>query len=162
MNWLCFAAGTVLAIGTWLSVIGTLIVPRPVLSRISRATGRVSYYLFGMLCRPLSTYKARDRVLAWQGPFSLFVRLVAWVVLFDLAYALMLLPFVDGDVSRAFDEAGSGLFTLGYAAPSHAGGATMVYIAAFSGLVVVALQIGYLPTLYAAFNRRESEVTLLA
>jgi hypothetical protein len=28
-------------------------------------------------------------------------------------------------------------------------------------LVVVGLQIGYLPTLYAAFNRRETEVTLL-
>ena len=28
-------------------------------------------------------------------------------------------------------------------------------------MVVVALQIGYLPTLYAAFNRRETEVALL-
>jgi hypothetical protein len=28
-------------------------------------------------------------------------------------------------------------------------------------MIVVALQIGYLPTLYAAFNRRETEVTLL-
>ena len=29
-------------------------------------------------------------------------------------------------------------------------------------MVVVALQIGYLPTLYSAFNRRETEVALLA
>ena len=73
----------------------------------------------------------------------------------------MLLPFVHGRWSDAFNEAGSALFTLGYAAPHHAGSTTLVYLAAFSGLVVVALQIGYLPTLYAAFNRREAEVTLL-
>ena len=36
-----------------------------------------------------------------------------------------------------------------------------VFLAAGSGLVIVALQIGYLPTLYNAFNRRETEVTLL-
>jgi hypothetical protein len=36
-----------------------------------------------------------------------------------------------------------------------------VYIAAATGLVVVSLQIAYLPTLYSAFNRRETEVALL-
>jgi hypothetical protein len=161
-DWICFGAGAALAFGTWFSVIGTLIVPRPVFSRISRTTGNLTWRFFGLLCRPLSTYEARDRVLAWQGPFSLFLRLLVWVALFDIAYALMLLPFVDGQVARAFDEAGSGLFTLGYAAPSHAGSSAMVDVAAFSGLVVVALQIGYLPTIYAAFNRREAEVTLLS
>jgi hypothetical protein len=35
------------------------------------------------------------------------------------------------------------------------------FLAAASGLVIVALQIAYLPTLYAAYNRRETEVTLL-
>ena len=34
-------------------------------------------------------------------------------------------------------------------------------LAAFTGLVAVTLQIAYLPTLYAEFNRRENEVTLL-
>jgi hypothetical protein len=35
-------------------------------------------------------------------------------------------------------------------------------LAGATGLVVVTLQIAYLPTLYAAFNRRETEVTLLS
>jgi hypothetical protein len=161
VDWICFTAGLLLVLGTWLSVIGTLIVPRPINSRISRLTGRAALYLFGMICGPVRTYEARDRLLAWQAPFSLFLRLVVWVGLFDVGYALMLLPFVDGSVSRAFDESGSALFTLGYAAPSHAGSSALVFVAAFSGLVVVALQIGYLPSLYAAFNRREAEVTLL-
>jgi hypothetical protein len=38
----------------------------------------------------------------------------------------------------------------------------IVFIAAATGLVIIALQIAYLPTLYGAFNRRETEVALLA
>ena len=37
----------------------------------------------------------------------------------------------------------------------------LVFLAAATGLVIVTLQIAYLPTLYAAFNRRETEVALL-
>jgi hypothetical protein len=36
-----------------------------------------------------------------------------------------------------------------------------VFAAAATGLAIVTLQIAYLPTLYAAFNRRETEVALL-
>jgi hypothetical protein len=37
----------------------------------------------------------------------------------------------------------------------------IVFLAAGTGLVIVTLQIAYLPTLYSAFNRRETEVALL-
>jgi hypothetical protein len=53
------------------------------------------------------------------------------------------------------------LFTLGYAGPRNAPLTAVDYFAAATGLIVVALQIGYLPTLYGAYNRRETEVTLL-
>jgi hypothetical protein len=36
-----------------------------------------------------------------------------------------------------------------------------VFLAAAVGLLIITLQIAYLPTLYAAFNRRETEVALL-
>lgn len=161
LSWVLFAVGLSLAVLTWVSVIGTLIVPRSVTSRISKISGMASIWAFEQACRPVRAYATRDHILAWQAPTALFLRLVVWVALFDVSYSFMLLPVVDGDVARAFDEAGSGLFTLGYAAPTQAAASALVYVAAFSGLVVVALQIGYLPTLYAAFNRRESEVTLL-
>ncbi|MDT4958331.1 MAG: hypothetical protein QOD31_2130 [Pseudonocardiales bacterium] len=160
--WLAFALGLVLMLSTWLSVIGTLIVPRPIKSRISRYSGLGTGRLFSIISRPLRSYRARDRVLAWQAPMSLFIRLAIWVALFVLSFSLMLLPFVQGQTGPSFKEAGSALFTLGYALPQQqVAGTAIAYIAAFSGLVVVALQIGYLPTLYAAFNRREAEVTLL-
>jgi hypothetical protein len=37
----------------------------------------------------------------------------------------------------------------------------IVFLAAAVGLVILTLQIAYLPTLYAAFNRRETQVALL-
>jgi hypothetical protein len=162
LHWLAFAGGIALALSTWWSVIGTLIVPRPINNWVSRYTGHLVNGVFHVGLRPVHSYRVRDRVLAWQGPTALFVRLIVWGALFEVAYALMLLPFVRGrHLSTAFQEAGSGLFTLGYAAPSRVGSTAIVYLAAFSGLVVVALQIGYLPTLYSAFNRREADVTLL-
>lgn len=160
--WACFAVGAVGLILTWMSVIGTLIVPRPMRSAVSRITGVVTTKVFLTLLKPVSTYEVRDRVLAWQSPMSLFLRLLVWVTLFDMSFTLLLLPFVEGDVWKAASEAGSAMFTLGYAAPTNVGNTVLVYAAAITGLIVIALQVGYLPTLYAAFNRRESEVTLLA
>jgi len=53
------------------------------------------------------------------------------------------------------------LFTLGFAEPVGAVPSVIVFLAAATGLVIVTLQIAYLPTLYSAFNRRETEVALL-
>ena len=39
--------------------------------------------------------------------------------------------------------------------------AAIIFAAAATGLIIVTLLIAYLPTLYAAFNRRETEVALL-
>jgi hypothetical protein len=161
LSWIGFTAGLLLVFVTWGSVIGTLIVPRPIKSRISQVSGKFAIALFAMFTRRVREYRTRDRILAWQAPMSLFMRLLLWMTLFETAYALLLLPFVHGQLGSAFKEAGSALFTLGYAAPAHFGSSAIVYVAAFSGLVVVALQIGYLPTLYNAFNRREAEVSLL-
>src|SRR6266566_7026326 len=68
---------------------------------------------------------------------------------------------VTGGVASAFSAAGSSLFTLGFAVPAGAAPSAVVFAAAATGLVIVTLQIAYLPTLYAAFNRRETEVALL-
>jgi hypothetical protein len=45
--------------------------------------------------------------------------------------------------------------------PAGAAPAVIVFLAAATGLLILALQIAYLPTLYAAFNRRETAVALL-
>jgi hypothetical protein len=70
-------------------------------------------------------------------------------------------PLVRGSIGTAFTSAGSSMFTLGFAEPKAAPPSVVVFAAAVTGLVIVTLQIAYLPALYAAFNRREAEVMLL-
>ena len=78
-----------------------------------------------------------------------------------VGFALLLWPFATRGVVSAFTDAGSSMFTLGFAVPAGAVPAVIVFLAAAVGLVILTLQIAYLPTLYGAFNRRETEVALL-
>jgi hypothetical protein len=160
--WIGFAAGLFVVMGTLASVVGTLVVPRGIHSRITRTVDRALDAGFLQLVRRVRSFERRDRILAWQSPLSLLVRLAAWLGLLVAGYALLLLPSLDGRLGPAFSDAGSSVFTLGYAAPAGSGSTTLEYLAAFTGLVVIGLQVGYLPTYYAAFNRREREVSLLA
>lgn len=161
LRWVAFAVGVIILFGTALSVVGTLVVPRSINSRISRSCERAVDAAFRFATRPVRSYPRRDRFLAWQAPATLLVRLGVWIGLLGVGYGLVLLPVVPGSVGHAFSEAGSSMFTLGYAPPTNIGSTVADYVAAFTGLIVVGLQVGYLPTLYAAFNRRETQVTLL-
>jgi hypothetical protein len=111
--------------------------------------------------RPVSDYKRRDRILATQAAAVLLGQLAAWLIVSYVGFALLLWPFAYRGVVSAFVDAGSSLFTLGFAVPSGAVPAVVVFLAAAVGLIVLTLQIAYLPTLYAAFNRRETEMALL-
>lgn len=160
--WVGFGAGLLLVFATLLSVAGTLVVPRAVNSPVSLTVEWLLDVTFLVITRPIRTYERRDRILAWQAPMSLLFRLAVWLGLLIVGFSLLLLPSLKGHLGQAFSEAGSSVFTLGYAVPASGDSTTLEYLAAFTGLVVIGLQVGYLPTLYSAFNRREIEVTLLA
>ncbi|HTZ13780.1 MAG TPA: hypothetical protein VMC78_09160 [Mycobacterium sp.] len=159
--WVGFAVGLVVVTVTLGSVAGTLVVPRAVNSPLSRAVEWFLDIAFFIAAKPVRSFERRDRILAWQAPLTLLLRLAVWLGLLIVGFALLLLPSLKGHLGQAFSEAGSSLFTLGYAAPASGDSTTLEYLAAFTGLVVIGLQVGYLPTLYSAFNKRETEVTLL-
>jgi hypothetical protein len=154
--------GALLVVITWSSVITTLVVPRRSRDRLTKAIDRSVNGLYRVATRQVRTYAARDARLATQASTTILTQLTVWLVLFYVGFALLLQPFEQGRWKNAFAQAGSSLFTLGYAGPTDAPLTVIDYLAAATGLVVVALQVGYLPTLYAAFNRRETEVTLLS
>jgi hypothetical protein len=154
-----FLAGIAVVIGTWWSVLISLVVPRGRRSWLAWRLYGLVRAPFGLFARSRRSYERIDSVRAAEAPIALLGLLVSWLVLFLIGFTLMFagLGTSMGDGLR---DAGSSLFTLGFAAPQ--GRLGIVCAAAASGLVVVALQIGYLPSLYAAFNRRETLVTLLA
>ena len=153
-------AGGLLVIAVWSSVTGTLIVSRSVSSRLTRWVDQAidrAYQLVGLA----ASYRRRDRLLATQAAAVLLGQLAAWLVVSFIGYAFLFWPFAARGIASAFTEAGSSMFTLGFAQPAGAVPAVIVFLAAATGLVIVTLQIAYLPALYAAFNRRETEVALL-
>jgi hypothetical protein len=153
-------AAVVVAAG-W-SVVGTVVVPRRIRSRITRMVFEANRTVFHFVADKSGSYERRDRVLAVQAPVQLILQIVGWLALYELGFGLLIWPF-DGDagLAGAMEQAGSALCTLGYLSPRASGVAALDALAALAGLGTVALQIGYLPTLYGAFNRREALVTML-
>src|SRR5690242_6825923 len=151
--------GALLVLTAWGSVIGTLIVPRPAGGWLTRWVDRIINAAFRVVTSGIADHKRRDRVLAAQAAAILLAQLVAWRGIFFVGYSLLLWPFISTGLGSAFSIASPEVF-----GPNAAVGnaqKVLADLAAFTGLVAVTLQIAYLPTLYAEFNRRENEVTLL-
>ena len=75
--WVGFAAGLILVMSTLMSVAGTLVVPRGVNSPLSRSVEWFLDIVFLMATKPVRSYERRDRILAWQAPLTLLLRLAA-------------------------------------------------------------------------------------
>jgi hypothetical protein len=153
--------GGLLVLTSMSSLIGTLIVSRQVGSRLTRWVDTGVDRAYRLLGKHVAEYRRRDRLLATQAAAVLLTQLAAWLIVAYVGFALLLWPFAGRGLVSAFIDAGSSMFTLGFAVPAGAVPAVIVFVAAAVGLVIITLQIAYLPSLYAAFNRRETEVALL-
>ena len=143
----------------WVNVAVTLVIPRGRVGFI-KVVDRLSTGSTPRAGASCGRWERRDALLASQPVVTLGLLLLIWLAGFLVGYGLLLwLP--GGSFPDALREAGSSLFTLGFAARSGAEPSVVDFLAAASGLVIVALLIAYLPTLYAAYNRRETVVTLL-
>lgn len=160
-RWVAAAVGVALVLTAWASVIGTLIVPRPVSNWLTRWVDRIVNRAFRLATGAFAGYLRRDRVLAAQAAALLLAQLVAWLAISFVGFTLILWPFEVHGLGSAFNAAGASLYTFGFAVPADVGPAVIVTAAGATGLVIVTLQIAYLPTLYSAFNRRETDVALL-
>jgi hypothetical protein len=154
-------AGLVVVLATWQSIIFTIILPRKTRNWIAGITWEATYRIGNALASFAPNDARRDGVLALLGPLNIVVLLFTWMALFVVGFAALFWALGGVGPDGAFDLAGSSFFTLGFATrnggPDHA----LMYAAAASGMIVIALQIGYLPTIYGAYSQREALVTLL-
>jgi hypothetical protein len=151
--------GVLIVAAVWVNVAITLVIPRGRAGFI-KIVDRLVDRVYASSGRLVHSWERRDALLASQPIVTLGLLLFIWLAGFVVGYGLLLwLP--GGSFPDALREAGSSLFTLGFAARRGTEPSVADFLAAASGLIIVALQIAYLPTLYAAYNRRETEVTLL-
>lgn len=160
MMWISGVVGALVLAVVLRSILRTLVVPRGLYSMLVFRLWWVLRRLLRLMAFR-GDYNAVDRALTWLAPLMLIGMLVTWLAGALLAYGLLLHAFSPLSWSASFREAGSSLFTLGFASGARLRLSALDFMAAATGPVVIALQIAYLPTLYAAYNRRELEVTLL-
>jgi hypothetical protein len=158
---LAFAGGLVIAAGTIFSAIETFVVPRSVQDSLTRLVFSVIRLIFALVLRRAKSYESRDRVMSYYAPIALIALLPTWYTLVLLGFTLMFWGLGASSLLEAFRESGSSLLTLGFAAAAGFGHTALTFIEAAVGLILVALLISYLPTMYSAFSRREAAVTML-
>ena len=154
-------AGIAIVLVTAWSVFTALVVPRVTSSPAMRTLARALGGTARVIAPKLRDYEARDRVLSFVGPAAMVFLFVTWLCLLVLGVGLIEWYAAGVNFLTALGIAGSSVFTLGIVSSNDAGPRAVEVVASGIGLLVVALEIAYLPALYNQFSTRETEVTLL-
>jgi hypothetical protein len=158
---LAVAAGVALVVAAIGSAVKTVVLPRATASRITRSVFLILRWAFRRVARPSMSFPRRDRILGAYAPLGLMATLAAWLALVLAGFTLIFWGIEDRGWKAAFDLSGSSLFTLGFSRPQAAASTLLIFVEAAIGLFLLALLITYLPTIYAAFSRREVGITAL-
>ncbi|MEZ4667132.1 MAG: hypothetical protein R3E39_04305 [Anaerolineae bacterium] len=158
---LVFLVGAALVINTLMTAIRTFVLPRGDNVWLTRIVFRCVSLLFALRTKNAETYEERDRVMAMFAPISLLTLPIVWLALVTVGYTLMYWAGGTGNLYDSFKLSGSSLFTLGFYTKDTLPLIILEFTEAMIGLGLVAILISYLPTMYAAFSKRETLVTLL-
>ena len=158
---LIFTAGLITVILTLFSAISTFALPRAARSQLNRIVFGLLRRLFNFLVHLAKTYERRDAIMAYYAPLGLLLLLPTWYLLILLGYAAMYWALGVGDLFAVFRISGSSLFTLGFDISKTPIVTALAFTEAMTGLMLVGLLVAYLPTMYAAFSRREHSVNMM-
>ncbi len=161
LRWVGFGAGVVVTLGTVVGVMKALIVPRRSWGLIPAVIGRNGYQVFHSIAVRLRSYDMADRFLGYLAPTVIIGILASFLASFVVGFALLLLPWGDLTLGAALRESGSSVFTLGFLATNEPGTLALDILGGATGMIFVALTIGYLPALYSEVKKREATVKQL-
>ena len=153
--------GALVAVATLGSAIRTVVVPRGEQTIIGRATFIGVRRVFDLVADRRRGWPAQDAVKARFAPVALVLLPLVWavgvIVGFSAVYwALGVDPYRD-----ALVLSGSSLTTLGFRSSDDLSVLLIDIFEGLLGLGLIALLISFLPTIYGAFSRRETEVAKL-
>lgn len=156
-----FIAGLVTVLLTLSSAVSTFVLPRSARSQLNRIVFGLLRHVFDFILHFARTYPRRDAIMAYYAPIGLMLLVPTWYVLIMIGYAAMYWALGVGGFFSSLRLSGSSLFTLGFESNSGHLVTLLEFSEAMFGLILVALLIAYLPTMYAAFSRREQVVNML-
>jgi Ion channel len=173
MHVIAIIAGVGVILGVLLDAFESVVLPRRVQRqlRISIFFYRNTWAAFAKLATRIESQRQRETLLGYFGPVSLIALLGIWAL--GLIFAFALLQFGGGEhlvlgnqpitFRLLLYHSGETFFTLGYGdiTPASTFSRVLSVLEAGMGFGFLAIVIGYLPTIYSAFSRREIEISLL-
>jgi Ion channel len=173
MHILAAIAGITLILAILLDAFETVVLPRRV-TRQFRLTAwfyRHTWIPWARLAKRIKSPNRHEAFLGYFGPLSLIALLGLWAL--GLICGFALLQFGAGEhvqlsnepinFGRLLYHSGETFFTLGYGdiTPVSPTARALAVCEAGMGFAFLGVVIGYLPTIYSAFSRREIEISLL-
>lgn len=154
--------GTFCVAAILLSIVRTLVIPRPERVRSTMAVLDFGRVASKRLAQGQSSPERRNRILGTFAPMALISLPGLWSIGVVFAFSFVFWGIIGGTFGAALELSGSSLTTLGFVqAPSLL--TRIIAIAeALIGLGLVALVISFLPTFYSAFSSRQIVVGQLA
>jgi hypothetical protein len=146
---------------TLMSAIRTFVVPRDEPTALARAVFLTWRKPFLALARRRDAADGH-RLMRLFAPIALLSLPVVWLVVVWLCFTALFWSVDQMPLELAFEFSGASVTTLGTFRAESFGPSLLSFVEAALGLGLVALLITYLPTIYAAYQRREREVSLLA
>jgi hypothetical protein len=173
MHIFCAIAGILSIFAILLDAFETVVLPRRVRRsfRITSWFYRRTWIPWRKLAQRIDSQSRRENFLGYFGPLSLIFLLALWATALIIGFAL--LQYGAGEHFRSSGEpitfglliyhSGETFFTLGYGDIIPSSGVARALAVAESGLGFgfLGVVIGYLPTIYSSFSRREIEISLL-
>lgn len=156
-----FTIGALIALGTLLLAIQTVVVPRAERSLVVRFVYVGMGLLFSVFARRRKTYEARDALLARYAPTTLMLLPMVWATGVIYGFSLMFWALDVRPYREALVLSGWSLTTLGYWVATDLFTQVLVVAEALIGLGIVALLISFLPVMHSAFSAREAAVARL-
>lgn len=165
--------GTVIIFSVLLDAFETVVLPRRVRRqfRITSWFYRRTWIPWRRLASHIKSAGRRENFLGYFGPLSLIFLLAFWAL--GLIFGFALLQYGAGEHIQLSNEpitfgrlvyhSGETFFTLGYGdiVPVSAIARALAVFEAGMGFGFLGVVIGYLPTIYSSFSRREIQISLL-
>ena len=173
MHAFAIVVGILIVFAVLLDAFETVVLPRRVRRqfRITSWFYRNTWRPWARLTSHIKSQTRREAFLGYFGPLSMIGLLALWAC--GLILAFTLLQFGGGEHLYSGSEkvsfglllyhSGETFFTLGYGDITPNSGASRLLAVAEAGMgfAFLGVVIGYLPTIYSAFSRREIEISLL-
>jgi len=173
MHAFAITVGVALVLAVLLDAFETAVLPRRVQRqfRISRWFYRNTWRPWAKLTSHIKSQARREAVFGYFGPLSMIGLLGIWAAGLIFGFALLQYGaqghFSAGNQPITFRlllyDSGETFFTLGYGdvIPASSLARLLAVFEAGMGFAFLGVVIGYLPTVYSAFSRREIEISLL-